>query len=73
MKRPVAVVRIPEEEQLWGAKEIVQGRYPEAEGVRFRRIVMRIYKKMAHYDSGAPRTTKLSGVAQSALSVTADT
>jgi len=47
---PVAVVKTVEEEELWErAKEIARERYPYAEGSRFWRIVMGIYKKMAHY------------------------
>ena len=42
---PVAVVRTPEEgELLERAKEIMQDSYPEAESVRFRRIVTYLRK-----------------------------
>ncbi len=51
---PVNVVRTPEEEVLWErAKERARDEYPDAEGERYWRIVMAIYKKMAHYE---PRT-----------------
>ena len=47
---PVNVVRTPEQEQVWErAKEIARAEYPDAEGERFYRIVMGIYKKMVHY------------------------
>jgi hypothetical protein len=48
---PVNVVRTPEEEILWErAKERAREEYPDAEGERYWRIVMAIYKKMAHYE-----------------------
>ena len=47
---PVGVVKTAEQEELWErAKEIVRMRYPDARGDRFYRIVMGVYKKMAHY------------------------
>jgi hypothetical protein len=47
---PVNVVMTAEREELWErAKEIVQTRYPDARGDRSYRLVMGIYKKMAHY------------------------
>ena len=47
---PVNVVRTPEEEIAWErAKARAREQYPEATGERFYRIVMAIYKKMAHY------------------------
>jgi hypothetical protein len=47
---PVNVVRTREEEILWErAKARAREQYPEATGERFYRIVMAIYKKMAHY------------------------
>ena len=47
---PVNVVRTPEEELAWEhAKARAREQYPEATGERFYRIVMAIYKKMAHY------------------------
>lgn len=47
---PVGVVRTPEDEELWErAKQIASARYPEATGSRYYRIVMGIYKRMAHY------------------------
>jgi hypothetical protein len=53
---PVSVVRTPEEEILWErAKERAHEQYPDLEGDRLWRVVMAIYKKMAHY---APRTTR---------------
>ena len=50
---PVNVVRTPEEELAWEhAKARAREQYPEATtGERFYRIVMAIYKKMAHYQS----------------------
>jgi hypothetical protein len=47
---PVNVVRTPEEEIAWErAKARAREEYPDATGERFYRIVMAIYKKMAHY------------------------
>ena len=47
---PVGVVRTEHDEELWErAKEIARERYPDATGSRYYRIVMGIYKKMAHY------------------------
>ena len=47
---PVNVVRTPEEEIAWErAKARAREEYPDARGERFYRIVMAIYKKMAHY------------------------
>lgn len=47
---PVNVVRTPEEEIAWErAKVRAREEYPDATGARFYRIVMAIYKKMAHY------------------------
>ena len=47
---PVNVVKTPEEEILWErAKMRAREEYPAATGDRFYRIVMAIYKKMAHY------------------------
>jgi hypothetical protein len=48
---PVNVVRTPEEEILWErAKERAAEQYPDLQGARFWRVVMAIYKKMAHYE-----------------------
>jgi hypothetical protein len=53
---PVNVVKTTEEEAAWErAKEIARAEYPEAEGERFYRIVMGIYKKMVHYPGGTQR------------------
>jgi hypothetical protein len=53
---PVNVVRTPEEEILWErAKERAREEYPDAEGERYWRIVMAIYKKMSHYQPRAGR------------------
>ena len=47
---PVNVVRTPEDEIGWErAKERAREEYPEATDDRFYRIVMAIYKKMAHF------------------------
>jgi hypothetical protein len=47
---PVNVVKTAEEEEAWErAKEIARAEYPDAEGARFYRIVMGIYKRMVHY------------------------
>lgn len=47
---PVNVVRTPEEEIAWErAKERAREEYPDVTGARLYRIVMAIYKKMAHY------------------------
>jgi hypothetical protein len=58
---PVNVVRTPEEEIAWErAKARAREQYPDATGERFYRIVMAIYKKMAHYQprSLRPRTAR---------------
>ena len=53
---PVNVVRTPDEEIAWErAKARAREEYPDATGERFYRIVMAIYKKMAHYE---PQTTR---------------
>ena len=55
---PVNVVSTPEEEIAWErAKARAHEEYPDATGDRFYRIVMAIYKKMAHYE---PRTRPAS-------------
>jgi hypothetical protein len=47
---PVNVVRTLEEEIAWErAKERAREEYPNLTGPRFYKIVMAIYKKMAHY------------------------
>ena len=47
---PVNVVRTPGDEIAWErAKARDREEYPDATRVRFYRIVMAIYKKMAHY------------------------
>jgi hypothetical protein len=47
---PVNVVRTPAEEIAWErAKARAHEQYPDATGAQFYRIVMTIYKKMAHY------------------------
>jgi thymidylate kinase len=47
---PVNVVRTREEEIAWErAKARAREEYPDATGDRFYRIVMAIYKKIAHY------------------------
>lgn len=57
-KMPVNVVRTPEEEIAWErAKARAREEYPDATGERFYRIVMAIYKKMAHYE---PRSRTVS-------------
>lgn len=57
---PVNVVRTPEEEIAWeGAKARAREEYPDATGERFYRIVMAIYKKIAHYQPrSSPATAK---------------
>ena len=53
---PVSVVRTPEEEIAWEhAKARAREQYPDATGDRFYRIVMAIYKKMAHYQPQSGR------------------
>lgn len=48
---PVNVVRTPEEEIAWErAKDRVRVQYPDARGQRFYRLVMTIYKRIAHYE-----------------------
>ena len=48
---PVGVVRSPHDEELWErAKEMVRERHPDATGASYYRIVVGIYKKMAHYE-----------------------
>ena len=47
---PINVTRTPEDEIAWErAKEKAREEYPDAEGERFFRLVMAIYKKMTHY------------------------
>jgi len=47
---PVGVVRSEEDEIAWErAKAAARRQYPDVHGARFYRIVMAIYKKMAHY------------------------
>jgi hypothetical protein len=47
---PINVVRTPEDEIAWErAKEKAREEYPDADGERFFRLVMAIYKKMTHY------------------------
>src|ERR1700675_331764 len=49
-KMPVNVVRTLADEIAWErAKARAREEYPDATGERFYRIVMAIYKKMAHY------------------------
>ena len=58
---PVNVVRTPEEEIAWErAKARAREEYPDATGERFYRIVMAIYKKMAHYQPRSVATTARS-------------
>ena len=48
---PVNVVKTREQELAWKrAKARAHEEYPDAAGERFYRIVMAIYKKMAHYE-----------------------
>lgn len=55
---PVNVVRTADEEIAWErAKARAREEYPDATGDRFYRIVMAIYKKMAHYQ---PRSRSAS-------------
>jgi len=55
MATPVNVVRTAEEEVAWErAKQLTRKQYPGATGGRFYRIVMGIYKKIAHYEPGEP-------------------
>jgi hypothetical protein len=55
---PVNVVKTAQEEEAWErAKEIARAEYPDAEGARFYRIVMGIYKKMVHFPTGVHRQT----------------
>ncbi len=55
---PANVVRTPEEEIAWErAKVRAREEYPEVTGERFYRIVMAIYKKMAHYQRRSRPTT----------------
>jgi hypothetical protein len=59
MPEPVSVVRTAEEEAAWErAKQIARERYPGARGDRFYRIVMGIYKKIAHYEPQARRSRR---------------
>jgi hypothetical protein len=55
MATPLNVVRTPEEEIAWErAKQITRKQYPRVTGDRFYRIVMGIYKKIAHYEPDEP-------------------
>ena len=56
---PVNVVRTFEEEIAWErAKDRAREQYPDATGDRFYRIVMAIYKKMAHYQPNSIATER---------------
>jgi hypothetical protein len=62
---PVNVVRTPEEELAWEhAKARAREQYPEATGERFYRIVMAIYKKMAHYQPHSSTKTDRASAAR---------
>jgi hypothetical protein len=51
-KMPVNVVRTREDEIAWErAKARAREKYPDATGEGFYRVLMAIYKKMAHYQS----------------------
>lgn len=53
---PTNVVRTAKEENLWEyAKERAREQYPDLDGDRFWRVVMAIYKKMAHYQPRTPQ------------------
>ncbi len=52
---PVGVVHTVEDEIAWErAKEAASQQYPQAEGERYWKIVMAIYKKMTHYEPVGP-------------------
>jgi hypothetical protein len=60
---PLAVFRTPEDEKFWEqAKQIVRERYPEATGPRYYRLVMGIYKRIAHYHPAEHRPMKWPSV-----------
>ncbi len=62
---PVNVVRTAEQEIAWErAKTRAREEYPEATGARFYRIVMAIYKKMAHYQPHSSNATEKSAAAR---------
>jgi hypothetical protein len=62
---PVNVVRTPEEEIVWErAKARAREQYPKATGERFYRIVMAIYKKMAHYRPHSSAATDRASAAR---------
>ena len=51
---PVNLVRTPEDEVAWErAKAAARKQYPYVTGPRFYRIVMSIFKKMTHRETGA--------------------
>lgn len=55
MATPVNVVRTAKEEVAWErAKQLARKQYPRITGDRFYRIVMGIYKKIAHYEPAEP-------------------
>jgi len=59
---PVGVVRSRADELAWEhAKELARRQYPYATGSDFHRIVMRIYKKMTHYQPKRTRRSRASG------------
>lgn len=50
---PVNVVQSPEDEIAWEhAKAAARKQYPYATGARFYRIVMSIFKRMTHRETG---------------------
>lgn len=62
---PVNVVRTPADETAWERAKIrAREEYPDATGDRFYRIVMAIYKKMAHYQAPSSEATEKSAAAR---------
>jgi hypothetical protein len=56
---PVNVVKTYEDEIAWErAKARARQEYPNATGEQFYRIVMAIYKKMAHYQPRSKRRSR---------------
>jgi hypothetical protein len=59
---PVNVVRTAADELAWErAKARAREQYPNLTGDRFYRVVMTIYKKMAHYQ---PRKVRAEAIAR---------
>ncbi len=62
---PVNVVKTRKDEIAWErAKARAHEQYPDATGESFYRIVMAIYKKIAHYHPGSSLATEKAAAAR---------